>query len=386
MRKIRIIVLRRTKPLKYSQAVTIVSSLVTGVILYTAILAFIGVSPLKTLGIIAGSFTDPSLIKDFILLSLLGYALLVAFKGSLWNIGAEGQFYIAALPVVYVTTVLFYTSSTVNIAQAILIILVSIILAILFGAAWGALAGIIKAYAGVDEVPVTLVMNYIAYFLGNILILGPLMGKYVYGYKRTDMVPEAYRVSVTFPLPSTDPFTRLVGELVTRAWWILVLLLVVYLVRWLFNKTTLGLQIKVLGSNPDYLTTIGSDVKKVTVTTFAISGGLVGLVAALYILGYLYRLEYPLEGQTSGYGYIAILVTWLSLLRIELIPVSAYIVSSLFNAGLLQGSDLEVKEALRRSGWAGAELSFRWIMVGSILLTYSVLRFLSEYKVKVVWK
>ena len=386
MRKIRIIVLKRTKPLKYPQAVTIVSSLVTGVLLYTSILAFIGVSPLKTLGIIAGSFTDPSLIKDFILLTLLGYALLVAFKGALWNIGAEGQFYIAALPVIYFTTVLFYTHGAVNLAQAILVILLSIILAVLFGAAWGALAGVIKAYAGVDEVPVTLVMNYIAYFLGNILILGPLMGKYVYGYKRTDMVPDAYRLSITFPLSATNPVARLVGELVTRAWWILALILVLYLVRWLFNKTTLGLQIKVLGSNPDYLTTIGSDVKKVTVITFAISGGLVGLTASLYILGYLYRLEYPLEGQTSGYGYIAILVTWLSLLRVELVPVSAYIVSSLFNAGLLQGSDLDVKEALRRSGWAGAELSFRWIMVGSILLTYSVLRFLSEYEVKVVWK
>ncbi|MGB9828312.1 MAG: ABC transporter permease subunit, partial [Thermosphaera sp.] len=181
---IRIVVLRRTRPLKHGKLTTITLSLVAGILLYTFILAAIGVSPLLTLSIISSSFISSGVIKDFIVLTVLGYALLVAFKGSLWNIGAEGQFYMGAVPVIYLTTVAFYTMGSVSIAQSILVITGSVILAIVFGALWGAIAGAIKAYAGVDEVPVTLILNYIAYYLVNILILGPFQGKYVYGYKR----------------------------------------------------------------------------------------------------------------------------------------------------------------------------------------------------------
>jgi len=385
------VVLRRTRPLKHGKLTTITLSLVAGILLYTFILAAIGVSPLLTLSIISSSFISSGVIKDFIVLTVLGYALLVAFKGSLWNIGAEGQFYMGAVPVIYLTTVAFYTMGSVSIAQSILVITGSVILAIVFGALWGAIAGAIKAYAGVDEVPVTLILNYIAYYLVNILILGPFQGKYVYGYKRTDLIPEAYQLGIKIQLASTgnpiiDGVLSYVREMIIFGWWLLGLAMVVFLVWWFFNKTSLGLKVKVLGSNPDYLVTAGWDVKKVTIATFAISGAIVGFMSALYLLGYLLRLEYPIEGQTAGYGYLAILVAWLSLLDITLVPVSAYIISSLTNAGIAQSSSPEVKQFLTQAGFAGAELSFRWVMIGSILLTYSVLRFLSDYEVRVIRK
>ncbi len=388
---IRLVVLRRTRPLKHGRFTTIALSLIAGIVLYTLILAAIGVSPVLTLSIISTSFISSGVVKDFIVLTVLGYALLVAFKGSLWNIGAEGQFYMGAVPVIYLTTIAFYTMGNVSIVQSILVIIGSIILAIIFGGLWGAIAGAIKAYAGVDEVPVTLILNYIAYYLVNILILGPFQGKYVYGYKRTDLIPEAYQLGIKIQLASTgnpiiDGVLSYVRELIIHGWWLVGLALVVFLVWWFFNKTSLGLKVKVLGSNPDYLVTAGWDVKKVTIATFAISGAIVGFMSALYLLGYLLRLEYPIEGQTAGYGYLAILVAWLSLLDIALVPVSAYIISSLTNAGIAQSSAPEVKQALTQAGFAGAELSFRWVMIGSILLTYSVLRFLSDYEVRVIRK
>jgi simple sugar transport system permease protein len=388
---IRLVVLRRTRPLKYGRLTTIALSLAAGILLYTLILAVIGVSPLLTFSIISASFISSGVVKDFIVLTVLGYALLVAFKGSLWNIGAEGQFYMGAVPVIYLTTIVFFTTGSVSIIQSVLVIAGSIILAILFGGLWGAIAGVIKAYAGVDEVPVTLILNYVAYYLVNILILGPFQGKYVYGYKRTDLIPEAYQLSIKVQLtptgnPIIDGVLSYVRELIIFGWWVLALAMVVIAVWWFFNKTSLGLKVKVLGSNPDYLVTAGWDVRKVTISTFAISGGIVGLMSALYLLGYLLRLEYPIESQTAGYGYLAILVAWLSLLDIALVPVSAYIISSLTNAGIAQSSAPEVKQALAQAGFAGAELSFRWIMIGSILLTYSVLRFLSDYEVRVIRK
>lgn len=386
---IRLIVLKRTKPLKYGRLTTVTLSLLAGILLYTLILKGIGISPLLTLSIISSSFVSSGVIKDFIVLTILGYALLIAFKGALWNIGAEGQFYMGTIPVIYLTTILFYTREPVSIAQSIGVILCSILLAIIFGAVWGGIAGAIKAFTGVDEVPVTLIMNYIAYYLVNILILGPFQGKYVYGYKRTDLIPESYQLGIKVQLaftgnPVIDATLSFIRELMIYGWWLIGLLIVILAVWWFLNKTSLGLKVKILGSNPEYLTTTGSSVKKLTIITFAISGGLVGLMAGLYMLGYLLRLEYPIEGQTAGYGYLAILVAWLSLLDIALVPVSAYIIASLTNAGLAQSAIPEVKQALQQAGFAGAEMSFRWIMVGSILLTYSVLRFLSDYEIRVI--
>lgn len=357
--------------------------------IYTLITSVIGVNPIITISTIYSSFVSFTIVKDFIYLSLLGYALLIAFKGSLWNIGAEGQIYIATIPVVLLTLELFYTIDNVPLYQSIIIVFASIVLATLFGALWGGLAGVIRAYLGVDEVPVTLILNYVAYYAINILVLGPFQGRYVYGYKRTDMVPDAYRLTVGVPIrftnnPLVDEALKFVREVIMYSWWIIGLALVALFTWYLLNKTSIGLKIKVIGSNPDYLSYAGYDVRKQIVITFMISGGIAGFASALYFLGYLIRLEYPVQYTTGGYGYLAILVTWLSLLEISMIPVSAYVVSCLYNAGYSIATYPEVREALVAAGFGGAELSFRLIMIGSILLSFSVLRFLSDYEVRLI--
>lgn len=385
----RIVLIKRKKPLKYQRAVTASLSLITGVLIFTAMVASIGISPLITLWTIASTFLSFSIIKDVIMLSLLGYSLLIAFRGSLWNIGAEGQLHMAYLAVCYITLMLFFTTERVPPHQSLLVITLSIIAAIIAGALWGALAGLIKAYTGVDEVPVTLILNYIAYFIGDILVFGPMRGRHVYGYARTDQVPVAYRINFNVILlptgnPVVDRILPYVRELMIYSIWLIFLVLIAIATWWLFNHTTLGLRIKILGSNPDYLIAAGINTKKLVVKTFALSGGVVGLAAALYMLGYLTRLEYPLEAQTYGYGYLAILVTWLSALDIALVPLSAYIVASLINAGQTLESIPEVKTALETAGLTGATISFRLLMFGSVLITYSILRFISEYELKVV--
>lgn len=86
--------------------------------------------------------------------------------------------------------------------------------------------------------------------------------------------------------------------------------------------------------NPNYLATSGVDVKAFTVATIALSGALVGLIGSLYLFTELGRLPYELERQTAGYGYLAVLVAWLSTLDLKLVPLSAYVVSALRNAGI----------------------------------------------------
>lgn len=388
----RVVVLRRKKPLKYGKLLTIVLSLAVGIGIFTAFSAIIGIHPLFILESIATTFVFPGVVKDFLILALLGYALLIAFRGALWNIGAEGQMHMGYIAMVYVTTILFYTTSPqVPLYQSIGVILLSFTLSILMGALWGGLAGVIKAYARVDEVPVTLILNYIAYFIGNILVYGPFRGKHVLGHVRTDLLPDPYRIDVIVYLrptgnPIMDVLLGFIREFTMYIVWIIGLALVVVFSYWLFNKTTLGLKIKILGSNPDYLTTLGYDVKRLTVLTFMISGGLAGFTAALYYHGSLLRLEYPLEYQTAAYGYLAILVAWLSQNDLTLVPVSAYIVSSMIIGSQRASALPEVREVFQGLGIGGGEIAFRLLMFGSILLSYSILRFIQDYELRVIRK
>lgn len=386
----RFVILRRKAPLKYGKALTIVLSLAFGIGIFTTFSAFLGINPIFILESIATTFVFPGIIKDFLILTLLGYALLIAFRGSLWNIGAEGQVHMAYLIMVYITVILFYTrEKTISLYSSIGIIFLSFMCAIMAGALWGGLAGVIKAYAKIDEVPVTLILNYIAYFIGDILVYGPFRGKYVYGYVRTDILPEPYRIDLRIHIfttgnPIVDTLLGFIREFITYLVWLIGLLLVIVFVYWLFSKTTIGLRIKILGSNPEYLTTLGYDVNKLTVITFMISGAIAGFTAALYYHGSLLRLGYPLEYQTEGYGYLAVLVTWLSHLDVILVPVSAYIVSSLI-IGCQRASALPgVREAFEEMGLGGGEIAFRLLMFGSILLSYSILRFIQEYELRVI--
>ncbi|MCS7128386.1 MAG: ABC transporter permease [Desulfurococcaceae archaeon] len=373
----RFIVVRRTKPHQYIKPLIIVLSLLTGMILVAILLVLIGAHPVTTLVTIAYSFITPQVVKDMLLLTMLGCALLISFKGAVWNVGAEGQLYVAIIPIVWITLYAVPWSASSPPHQQVLVILASITVAALFGAAWGAIAGALRAYVGIDEVPVTLIMNYVAYYLVNLLILGPFRGRYVYGYIRTDDLPDAYKLSINIVMQRTgnaflDGFLEFIRAIVYYAYWVLAAILVALLTWVVFNYTSIGLRIKILGSNPEFLKAVGVDARKTILTALALSGSLVGIASAIYYLGDLTRLTYPIQSQTASYGYLAILVAWLSMLELPLIPLSAYVVSSLRNAG----------RNMQIFGLGGLESTL--ILLGSILLTYSTLRFLTEYEVRVV--
>jgi ABC-type uncharacterized transport system permease subunit len=246
-------------------------------------------------------------------------------------------------------------------------------------AAWALLAALFRAYLGIDEVPVTLILNYIAYYTINYLVYGPLKGRYTYGYLRTDEIPEVYRTNIRVQLaPRGVPLeATLLGLIIQLAYYLalLVLALFIYVFTWWFFKyCKLGLYVKVHGSNPGYLQAQGINVKHVTLLAMTISGALIGLTGSVYLLSELGRIPYELERQTAGYGYLAILVAWLSLLDLKMIPLSAYLISSLRNAGI----------AIQIAGLGGVEQTY--LLIGSVLLTYSITRFLVDYEVKIAWR
>lgn len=361
---------------KYYTWISTVASLTLGILVYLIITLLAGINPLEVLVNIARSFISPSIVKDFFVLIAMGCALLISFRAALWNIGGEGQFYIAMIPGVLLT--LFIFNPRYNPASAPLVILLVALTGAIMGALWALIAALFRAYLKIDEVPVTLILNYIAYYIVNYLVFGPFKGRYVYGYLRTDEIPEIYRLNVRIYLPMRgDPLqVALQGLTVQLAYYIalLILAVVVYAFTWWFFKyCRLGLYTKIHGSNPSYLQAMGVSVNHTILLAMTISGALIGLTGSMYLLSELGRIPYEIERQTAGYGYLAILVSWLSLLDLKMIPFSAYIVSALRNAGI----------ALQVAGLGGVEQSL--LLIGAILLTYSITRFLVEYEVRVEW-
>jgi simple sugar transport system permease protein len=374
---VRLVVIRRKTPLRYPIWFNTLVSALLGVVVYLTIMTLSGSNPVYVLVNIARSFISPSIVKDFFILTAMGCALLVAFRAALWNIGGEGQFYMAMLPGAVLT--LFIFNPQYNPAPPPLVILLVAILGMIMGAAWALLAALFRAYLGIDEVPVTLILNYIAYYTINYLVYGPLKGRYTYGYLRTDEIPEVYRTNIRVQLaPRGVPLeATLLSLIIQLAYYLalLVLAIVIYVFTWWFFKyCKLGLYVKVHGSNPGYLQAQGINVKHVTLLAMAISGALIGLTGSVYLLSELGRIPYELERQTAGYGYLAILVAWLSLLDLKMIPLSAYLVSSLRNAGI----------AIQVAGLGGVEQTY--LLIGSVLLTYSITRFLVDYEVKIAWR
>ncbi len=262
---------------------------------------------------------------------------------------------------------LFTGLSSMPILAKIIIVILSAIL----GAPWATIAGGLRAYLSIDEVPVTLIMNYIAYYILNYLVRGPWKGKETYGYIRTDLLPQdVWFINLpTITIPG-------VGEVSinTTAESILLLIIIFIGLWYLLRNTTIGLRIRILGSNPDVLRAAGINVPLTIVLALTISGAIMGIVGAIVLArGDLdYRIPYPYEARTANYGYTDILVAWLSMLDIRAFPVAAYIVSSLYITGL----------KLQVAGLGEAATTF--VFMGTVLLTYTVIRVFSEYTIRIV--
>ncbi|MEM4934306.1 MAG: ABC transporter permease, partial [Desulfurococcaceae archaeon] len=99
------IILKRKKPLKGGKPIISLYSIVLGVILFSLILQATSKNFLDVLRVILMSFTSPSIVLDVLALTMLGYALLLSFKAATWNIGAEGQFFVAMIPLIYLLIV-----------------------------------------------------------------------------------------------------------------------------------------------------------------------------------------------------------------------------------------------------------------------------------------
>jgi len=355
-----------------STPVILLGSLLVGLVVsYLIIWATVGLDPASFFGTFYQTLVSyTGLLESLLFLTILGTAISIAFYGSYWNVGAEGQYVLGMLGAMYVVMFSPLSGPLLSNGQvgAVGLKLVAIVLGGVLGALWSLVPGLIKVFAKISEIPVMLLMNYIAYSLSDYLTAGPWKGRYTYGYIRTDMISESVRLTV---IPGLEILRY---EVVVAA---IAVLALIYLI---LEHTLLGLKIKILGTNPTALKSSGYDERRVIVLVATISGFIAGLAGAMRLLGYDYRLPYNIgDGKTGFYGYTAILVAWLSFRDIRFIVPSAVIVSALSSFGYRTQMSLKGLLPPGISAYA-----FSQIFIGTTLIVYTLTRITKEFSVKLV--
>jgi simple sugar transport system permease protein len=228
-------------------------------------------------------------------LILTGIAVAFAFRCGMFNIGGQGQYTMGAIASVWVGSV---WAGLPGVPHAI----IAILLAMLAGALWAGIAGILKATVGAHEVITTIMLNWIAYWVGSWAfgLGGPLQNDANKSVPiSNDIVPDVH-LKVWWGDPLLQGlhigFFIAIGALFVY-WFVL-------------NRTTLGYEVRAVGYNPEAARYAGINVARNYFLAMAIAGAFAGLGGAMDILGWQFRLG-QLDVQTSQIGFIGIAVALL---------------------------------------------------------------------------
>jgi simple sugar transport system permease protein len=242
---------------------------------------------------------------------LAGLAVALPLKAGLFNVGAEGQIYVGALFCAIAALFLPFLHPAIHLPLCILA-------GALGGALWALIAGWLKAYRGINEVIVTLLLNYVGINLVSYAAGGPLMEEGA-PYPYSAEVPEG--LHLPYILPPTDAHA---GALAGVALALVLALLMRY--------TSFGFAMTTVGNNAQAARYAGISVERQILYAMGLGGALAGLAGAFEILGVKYRLFHMFS---AGYGFDGIVVAFIASANLALVPIAA-----LFLAGLRAGAQL----------------------------------------------
>lgn len=284
-------------------------------LLFTSIfIAFLGYPPLKVLsemffGSIGSRMRLEETLNKTAPLLMTSLGILVAFKLKFWNIGAEGQIMMGALSASYVA--LNYAEYFSSFSLLSLMFLA----AVLGGGVWAAIPAIFKIKMDTNETIFTLMLNYIAIKIVQYLQFGPWKDPQATGFPKIPTFQESAILPKIFGVPFS---------------WILALILTI-LVALFLKYTKKGYEISVVGESMNTAKYAGMNVNVIILFAIFLSGALSGVVGMIQASSMEKTLNYTLS---SGYGFTAIITTWLSGLKAPYI-----ILTSLAFAMLVQGGN-----------------------------------------------
>lgn len=206
-------------------------------------------------------------------------SFLIAFRCGLFNIGAEGQFYIGAFAAAWV-------GFSLHLPFGIHVI-VALLAGGIAGAFWGFIPGALRALRGANEFVTTLMLSYVANLFTSWLVSpsGP--------YHGFSWANQTVRIVNTAELPRILPPTQLSMSIVLA-------IVMVLLIWYILFRTPRGYEIRSVGANPDAAEYGGISVKRTQILALTVAGILAGLGGAGEILGTHRRF---IDGFSPGYGW-----------------------------------------------------------------------------------
>lgn len=313
-----------------------------------AVLAAAGFDP-QALGaqIIRKSFGSAFGLQDlgllFAPLILTGLAVAVTLRIGLWNIGAEGQFYIGA----FVATAIGLHAKGLPLGPMLLLLFAA---GALGGMAWILVPALARAYGRVDEIITTLLLNFVALLLVYYVSTGPWRDRV------TGVTAASGRVEYDVP--------SLFGAL---HWGFVIALIAPILIGLLIRYTRWGYEVRVSGANPDAAHYAGMAVKRHMVSVMLLSGAIAGIAGMLEITGAVHRLQ---GGISNNFGYLGIMVAVLARGRPIAVLPAALLIAVLLNAGIiLQTQGLKTSAILAVTG-----LMMLFIAIADQLAHYHLVR------------
>lgn len=252
-------------------------------------------------------------------LILAALAVAVPAKAGLVNVGGEGQLLLGGIGAT--ATSLALGGSLPGGVALVLMCLAGA----LCGAAWSALAGVLRSRVGINEAVTTLLLNYLALDLMLFLIYD----------KWKDANGSGQPVTAPLPVPERLP---LLGTSTLHAG-VLVALAATAVVWWALRSTRWGFQLRVVGGNPEAARRAGLKVGLLLLSAMAVGGALAGLGGVMQLAGAEFKLR---PGFLVTYGYVAFLASWLARHH----PVRVAAAAVLLAAIAVSGDSLQLDSGL----------------------------------------
>jgi ABC-type uncharacterized transport system permease subunit len=313
-----------------------VLAIVVALVISAIVIALIGEDPFAAVRVMVDLGDTPSqqtqaivvILNRAVPLFLAGLAVSVAFRMGLFNIGVEGQYRMAAI--------LSAAVGAAVVLPAPLHVLLIIVVAVVVGALWAGIVGLLKVTRGVSEVISSIMLNFIALGTASFLLTGPLRGS-----------GEGASIVTTKPIPESGWFPGINGVLTglglaeprTELYgFLLVAIVVGVLIAVLIKRTRFGFDLRASGLSLSAATASGVNARGMVIKTMLLSGAIAGLIGLPDLLGDTHEFGTQFTG---GLGFLGIAVALLGRNTPVGIALSALLFAFLDRAALpLQFADI----------------------------------------------
>ena len=264
-------------------------------------------------------FTETLTFATPLIVAGLGIGL--AFRVGMFNIGGRGQILVAA----GAAGAVGFTPGL----PPVIHLIVAVIAGVAAAAAWGGIVGLLKARTGAHEVIVTIMLNYVAFYLISLLMRtqGALQAPGSSNPKTAAMLPSAVLPELLGP-----QYNLHAGFLIAIA--------ATVFVWWLLNRSSTGFRFRAVGENPHAARVAGINVDRVYILAMVLSGGLVGFAGVSQVLGT--ETTGFTAGIDAGIGFDAITVALLGRSR----PIGIFAAGILFGAFKAGGYAMQAGQSI----------------------------------------